>query len=304
VKRVVLTGATGLLGRHLAAALVARGDDVVPLSRGTRTVAGVTTTPWDPTAGPIPAHAADGADVIVNLAGEPIGAGRWTTSRREQILKSREATTRCCVEALRSDGSQVLVSASAIGYYGSTDTPVDESAAPGEDYLAQVCVRWEDAARRGEDKARVVRVRTGIVLARDGGAYPRLALVTRLGVAGPLGSGRQWMSWIHVDDEVAVLLACIDDAGLHGPVNAVAPSPIRQRAFAQVLADLLHRPSFLRAPAPVLRLVLGEMADLLLVGQRVVPAVLAARNTAWTYPTLSSALNDLALTPAPPGRLR
>jgi hypothetical protein len=297
VKRVVLAGATGLLGRHLAAALVARGDDVVLLSRGSRTVAGVTTTPWDPVEGPIPAHAVDGANAIVNLAGEPIAGGRWNASRRKRILESRETTTRRCVEALGSHGPQVLVSASAIGYYGSTDTPVDESAPPGRDFLAQICVRWEDAARRGEDKARVVRVRTGIVLARDGGAYPRLALVARLGAAGPLGSGRQWISWIHIDDEVAVLLACIDDGALHGPVNAVTPSPIRQREFARVLAGLLHRPSVLPAPAPALRLVLGEMADLLLVGQQVVPATLAARGMPWTYPTLELALTDLLAQP-------
>jgi uncharacterized protein (TIGR01777 family) len=299
LKRILIAGASGLIGRHLARALAARGDDVVLFSRESRTVAGFTTEAWNPLAGPIPASALDGSDAIVNLAGAPIGQGRWTAARRQRIVESRETVTRRCVEALGQHGPQVLVNASAIGYYGDTNAPVDESAPPGADFLAGVCVRWEDAARRGEDVGRVVRVRTGIVLAREGGVLPRLLRVTRLGASGPLGSGRQWLSWIHIDDEVAVLLACIDDEALDGPLNAVAPVPVRQREFASTLARLVHRPSVVAAPASVIRLVLGEMADLLLVGQQVVPAVLIARGTEWRFSTLEPALMSLLETKQP-----
>lgn len=297
MKRVVITGATGLIGRHLAAALLARGDDVVLLSREPRTIVGMATVPWDPRRGPLPTAVLEGAHAIVNLAGAPIGKGRWTDARRRQILESRETVTRRCVEALRSSGPQVLVSASAVGYYGSTEVPVGESAPPGTDFLAEVCVRWEETARRGEDVGRVVRARTGIVLARDGGALPRLLQVTRLGAAGPIGSGRQWMSWIHVDDEVAVLLLCLDDDELSGPVNAVAPVPVRQRDFARTLARLVRRPAVLPTPSSAVRLALGEMADLLLIGQQVTPDVLTSKGLKWRFSTLEPALRDL-LTPA------
>jgi len=297
VSRVVLTGATGLIGRHLAAALAARGDEPILLSRRSQLVAGIPTLRWDPEIEPIPARAVAGARAIVNLAGEPIGAGRWNSGQRRRIRESRETTTRRCVDALGGAGPRVLVSASAVGYYGSTEAPVDELSPPGDDFLATTCVRWEEIAKRGADRARVVSVRTGIVLARDGGVLPRLVQVTRLGAAGPLGSGRQWMSWIHVDDHVAVLLAGIDDDELSGPVNAVAPEPVRQRDFARVLARLEHRPSLLPTPAAVLRLVLGQMADLVLLGQRVVPSVLAARGSLWRFPTLGPALGDLVAEP-------
>jgi hypothetical protein len=293
VKKIVVTGATGLIGRHLVAALRARGDEVVALSRHAAGLGGATAARWDPSTSPLPDAAVEGADALVNLAGEPIGKGRWTADRRRRIGESREIVTRRCVDALGRHETPVLVSASAIGYYGSTEDPVAETAPEGADFLAGVCGRWESVAQRGDDLARVVRVRTGIVLARDGGAFPRLLQATRLGAAGPLGSGRQWMSWIHLDDEVAVLLECIDSDTMRGPVNAVAPTPIRQREFASTLARLMHRPCVVPAPAALLRLVLGEMADLLLVGQRVVPAVLNACGFEWDFVTPEQACGDL-----------
>jgi hypothetical protein len=291
--RVIVTGATGLIGRHLAAALIARGDETVLLSREPRTVAGTATVPWDAVGEPLDAALLDGVGAIINLAGEPIGAGRWTDARRRRILGSRLTVTRRCVEALRQGGPRVLVNASAIGYYGSTEAPVTESSPPGTDFVATTCARWEEAAIRGEDVARVVRVRTGLVLARDGGVFPRLLQVARLGASGPLGSGRQWLSWIHIDDEVAALLAAIDDNSIRGPVNAVAPAPVRQREFAQALARLVRRPSFLPAPASAIRLALGEMAALVLSGQQVLPEVLDARGTMWHFSSLEAALTNL-----------
>lgn len=291
--RVVVTGASGLLGSRLVAALVARGADVVALSRVERSVAGSTTVRWDPESSAIPEAVLDGASTIVNLAGEPIGEGRWTAARRRRILESRTTTTRRCVDALGGSGPGTLVNASAVGYYGGTEEPVDESSPAGDDFLAGVCARWEGEAVRGEDRARVVRLRTGIVLARDGGVLPRLLRVARLGAAGPLGSGRQWTSWIHVEDAVAALLACVDDERLEGPVNAVAPHAVRQRELARALARLVHRPSVLPAPAAVLRLVLGQMADLVLIGQSVEPAALGAVGFEWRFPTLDDALLDL-----------
>ncbi len=293
MKKIVVTGATGLIGRHLVAALRARGDEVVALSRHAAGLGGATATRWDPSTSPLPDAAIEGAEALVNLAGEPIGKGRWTADRRRRIDASRVIVTRRCVDALARHETPVLVNASAIGYYGSTEVPVAETAPEGADFLAGVCGRWESASQRGDDLARVVQVRTGIVLARDGGAFPRLLRATRLGAAGPLGSGRQWMSWIHLDDEVAVLLECIDSDTMRGPVNAVAPTPIRQREFARTLARLVHRPSIVPAPAALLRLVLGEMSDLLLVGQRVVPAVLTARGFVWDFVTPEQACRDL-----------
>ena len=297
MSRVVLTGATGLIGRHLAAALAARGDTPVLLSRRSELVAGMQTLRWNPAIEPIPAQAVAGALAIVNLAGHPIGAGRWNAGQRRRILESRQTTTMRCVDALGGDGPGIFVSASAVGYYGGTDGPVDESSPAGDDFLATICARWEGAARQAEDKARVVLVRTGIVLSEEGGVLPRLVRVTRLGAAGALGSGRQWVPWIHLDDEVAALLACIDDHRLVGPVNAVAPEPVRQRDFARALARLEHRPSLLRAPAPALRLLLGEMADLVLLGQRVLPSKLVARGFEWQFSTLVPALEDLLVMP-------
>lgn len=291
VTRIAVIGATGLIGRSLVAAIAARGDDPVPVSRRSTTVEGCATTPWDPEASPLP-DAASAVDAIVNLAGEPIGPGRRTPERRRRILASRLLATRGAVDAL-SRGPGVLVNSSAVGYYGSTEDIVDEAAPPGAGFLASVCVEWEAAALAGGAAGRVVVVRTGVVLAANGGALPALARVARLGVLGPLGNGRQWVPWIHVADEVRAILHCLDAGGIEGPVNLVAPEAVRQGDLARRIATSVRRPSLLVAPAMLLRAVLGDGADLVLHGQHAVPGVLAATGFEFTWATLDAALADL-----------
>lgn len=295
---VAVVGATGLIGRAVSRALIARGDGVVAVSRrGDARIDGARDVAWDPAGGPPPPEALNGVDTVVNLAGSPIAAGRWTTARRREIRESRVATTRLLAERVGgADAPGALVNGSAVGYYGTRhgDAEVIESTPPGDDFLAQIGVAWERATEPALQRgARVVLVRTGLVLDRDEGILPRLAMLSRLMIGGPVGGGDQWMPWIHIDDEVAVILAAIDDADLHGPVNATAPAPVRQREFMATLGRVLGRPSFLPTPALPLRLAMGEMSALLLEGQRAVPGVLREREFAFAHPELEAALRAL-----------
>jgi uncharacterized protein len=292
VTTVAVTGATGLIGRHLVAALHDRGDEVVALSRRDQVVAGVATAPWNPQDDELP-DAARCAAAVVNLAGIGIADGRWGAAHRRLILESRLTVTRRVVDALPG-GPDVLVSGSAIGYYGPGDEAVDESSSAGGDFLADVCRRWELEAQRGCDLgAQVVLLRSGIVLARDGGALPKLLRPARLGVGGPLGSGRQWMSWIHIADEIGAILHCLDNKSVVGAVNVVAPTPVHQKEFARALGHALHRPAVVRAPSFALRLLLGGAAEMALTGQRVVPARLTSSGYVHRFALLDSALGDL-----------
>lgn len=261
--RVAVTGASGLIGSALSRALRDRGDEVVEVGRRGPVA-------WDPERGVPPADVVS-ADAIVHLAGEPIATKRWSTEQKRRIRDSRVVGTRNLVEAINRSGTKprVLVSASGIGYYGDDrgEELLDERSSAGGDFLARLCVDWEAEARRAE--TRTVQIRTGIVLAREGGALPLMALPFRLFAGGPLGSGRQWMSWIHVRDHVGLILRAIDEASIEGPVNSVAPEPMRNAAFARALGRVLARPAILPAPALALRLVLGERAELLLGSLRV-----------------------------------
>lgn len=272
--KVAVAGVTGLIGRRLARALVARGDEVIGFSRGGAPVEGIRMVRWDPAADPVPAGVLHGVDAVVNLAGAPIGKGRWTASRKRLIRDSRVVTTRRIVEALGGGGPRVLVNGSAVGYYATGEQEVDESAPPGEGFLAETCVAWEDAARAAEDAGvRVVRARTGVVLAREGGALPTMAMPVRLLVGGPLGGGRQWIPWIHADDAIGMILLALDDARISGPMNVTAPRASRQRDVAQAIASALGRLAVVPTPAVALRLLMGEMSVMALEGQRVVPRV-------------------------------
>lgn len=274
-----MVGSTGLVGRALAGALIARGDAVVAVSRSGRSgIDGAADVRWDPAEGPPPQAALDGVDAVVNLAGASIGGKRWTAGRKREIRESRTLTTRLLVDVLRAGGSpRVLVNGSAVGYYGPTDETVDETSPPGADFLAHTCVAWEREADRAEEHGvRVVRVRTGVVLARDGGALPQMALPVRLFVGGPIGGGRQWIPWIHLDDEIGLLMLALDDDGLRGPMNGTAPEPARQRDLVAALGRALRRPTIVPTPAFALRIAMGEMATLALDGQRAVPAVALA----------------------------
>lgn len=291
-------GATGLIGGRVAAALIARGDQVTAISRrGAAGIAGARDLRWDPAHGPPPPQALEGADAVVNLAGAPLQGRRWTAGRKRAIRESRTLTTRALVEAMAAagDGPRVLVNASAVGYFGPTgDEVVDEGSPPGSDFLAETCVAWEREALRARERgARVVLVRTGIVLAPDGGALPTLALPVRLFAGGPIGGGRQWVPWIHVDDEVGLILFALDTPALDGPVVAAAPAPARQRDFTRTLARVLGRPAVLPTPALALRLAMGEMATLALDGQRAAPHAALAAGYAFRHPDLEPALRSI-----------
>jgi uncharacterized protein (TIGR01777 family) len=294
--RVFVTGATGLIGRALCAALVERGDEVAALTRqaGAGLPRGVRPGGGDPAqAGPW-TEALGQADAVVHLAGEPVAGGRWTAERKARIASSRLDSTRLVAAAVAAGGPRLLVQGSAVGFYGDRgDERLDEAAAPGRGFLADLSVRWEAAAAPAAARARVVLVRTGIVLARQGGALPQLARPFRLFAGGPLGDGKAWQPWIHLADQVGLLLLALDDPRASGPLNAVAPGSVQQAELAQTLARVLHRPNLFPVPAVALRLAVGEMAEVLLASQRVVPAQAVALGYRFRFPELGPALQDL-----------
>jgi uncharacterized protein (TIGR01777 family) len=288
--RIVVAGGTGFLGHALVERL-RRDHDVIVLTRRPRTADQIGWTATE-TGGAWTA-AVQAADAVINLAGEPIAAGRWTAARKAAIRRSRIAATTAIVGAMRSGGrAHTLVNASAVGVYGDRgDEPLTESSSPGDDFLARVCQDWEAAAEPAADTARVVLLRTGLVLDAGGGALPRLALPFRLFAGGRMGSGRQYWSWIHRDDWVEMVCWALSNATVSGVLNVTAPEPVTNAAFARELGRTLRRPTLLPAPALALRLVLGEMADaMILGGQRVLPAKGQALGFTFRYPTLTGAL--------------
>ena len=277
--RVLLLGASGLVGKHLAAALRERGEEVASASlRDTEAAAG----------------AAESSDAIINLAGEPL-AQRWSASVKGRIESSRVETPRRFLDALarRQRRTTIYVSASAIGYYGTSEsaTFVEESP-PGDDFLARVCTGWEREARRAGDLGmRIAIVRTGVALARDGGALAKILPPFRIGAGGTVGSGRQWFSWIHIDDLVGIYLMALD--GVDGVVNACAPNPVTNAEFTSELGEALHRPAKIPVPTFALRAMLGEGADILLKGQRVLPRRTQELGYNFEFPKLKAALASL-----------
>jgi uncharacterized protein (TIGR01777 family) len=296
VPRVVISGASGLIGRALTAALSAQGVEVARLARAPVDPGEIA---WDPRTGYLDPDVFDGAHAVVNLAGSSLAKWPWTRRTRAEILESRVRSTRLLVDTMaRADARPaVLVSASAIGYYGDRgDEILTEASRPGQGILADVTRAWEAEARRATARGlRVVCTRFGLVLARRGGALRSLLPLFRCGLGGPLGSGRQWWSWVHIDDVVAAILAAITTASMEGPVNVVGPAPIANRDFARTLGAVLHRPAFLPAPAFALRLILGgALADETVLGsQRVQPARLEAAGFRFRWPELRAALENL-----------
>ena len=295
--RVFLTGATGLIGRALASSLAADGHEVVALSRGDAPAgmpAGTRMVKGDPAvAGPWQEELAR-CGACVNLAGEPVAGGRWTEERRKRIRDSRVLSTRNVASVLATGGPAVLVNGSAIGYYGPRgDEVIDESFPAGNDFLGHVALEWEEATRPAAKRARVVLVRTGIVLSTDGGALPKLVLPFKMLAGGPIGDGGFWQSWIHVADQVGILRLALENPAAQGPVNATAPDPVRNRDLARALGRVLRRPSLLVAPAFAVRAVLGEMAEVVLASQRVVPRQALALGYRFRWPSLEPALRDL-----------
>jgi len=287
---VVIAGGSGFIGRPLVRALLARGADVAVLSREPAKVREGRGVAWAAVN-----DAVRDADAIVNLSGENVGAGRWTAARRERIVRSRVDATRTLVEAMRAapERARTFVSASAVGYYGlHGDEVLDESAGSGGGFLADVTRQWEAMAREGEAFARLVILRFGVVLAWEkDGALAKMMLPFRFGAGGPVGNGRQWMSWIDRDDVVRMILWALDNEAVRGVYNATAPQPVTNRDFARALGRAMHRPAFMPAPAFALRLLFGRMADeILLGGQRVHPARAAREGFVFEYDTLDRAL--------------
>jgi uncharacterized protein (TIGR01777 family) len=299
--RVTVAGGTGFIGRRLIARLGRRGDDITVLSRNPARVrrldGAARILRWDPEAGAPPVEAIEGKEAVVNLLGESI-AKRWSAARKTRIRASRVVGTRNLVSGIAAASRRpaVLVSGSAVGYYGARgDETLDESAPPGGDFLASVCIEWEAAAMRaGPSGVRVVPLRTGFVLGAGGGGLRSMLTPFRLGLGGRVGSGRQWVSWIHIDDLCGLILFAIDRGDLAGPTNGTAPNPARNAEFAATLGRALGMPAILPAPAFVLRVLLGEMADALLVqGQRVVPRRADESGYRFLHPHLDEALSHL-----------
>jgi uncharacterized protein (TIGR01777 family) len=295
---VVVAGGTGFLGRPLSRALAADGHDVFILTRGStdRSTNSITWTP-DGESGPW-ASALDGAGAVVNLAGESIAAKRWTAAQKRRILDTRVLATRSLVAAIRTASvpPSVFVSGSAVGYYGPLgDEVVTEDTPPGSDFLARVCVAWEEEARRAAmPPTRVVCVRTGVVLEKDGGALPQMLPPFKVGGGGPVGSGRQYWPWIHRQDWIDLVRWAIRTPDAGGAINATAPHPVTNADFARALGRAMHRPAFMPAPAFALRLLLGEMADaLLLSGQRAVPRRAERGGFTFTYAKVDEALQAI-----------
>ena len=297
---VAITGASGLIGRALSASLQSDGHRVLRFQRG-----GVTagdTIGWDPDGGRIDAPALEGLDAVVHLAGEGIGEHRWTDEQKRRIRDSRVRGTAVLAAAVasRERRPHVLLSGSAVGYYGDRDSEVlTEESAPGDDFLAQLCVAWEaETAPATEAGVRTVLTRTGIVLDAHGGALQRMLLPFKLGLGGRQGSGKQWMSWIALADEVGAIRFAIENDALSGPTNLVAPNPVTNAEFAATLGRALHRPTFLPTPLLPLKLRFGaELVDtLLMVSQRVAPAQLEAAGYQFRFDSLEAALRAVVRT--------
>jgi hypothetical protein len=286
--RVAVTGASGLIGRALVDALRADGSTVLRLVRGAP--AAPDELEWDPAAGRLDGAALEGLDAVVHLAGENIAAGRWTAARRQAILRSRVDGTSLLARTLAAlrRPPRVLLSGSAVGYYGDrADEPLDESAAAGTGFLADVCRAWEAAAEPAAAAGiRVVRLRTGVVLTRRGGALPKMLLPFKLLVGGRVGHGRQWVSWIALDDEVGAIRHLLAADAVAGPANLAAPDPVTNADLARAIGQALGRPAALPTPSVALRLAFGELSHVLLDSTRALPRALERSGYVFRHPAL------------------
>ena len=299
--KVIITGSTGLVGRALVRSLLADGHEVTRLVRGDSQsfrAPGTAAVRWDPSRGEIDAKELEGHDAAVHLAGEPIAEGRWDEAKKRRVLESRANGTRLLAEALAglNEKPGVLVSASATGFYGNRgDEVLREESASGDDFVSEVCREWEKgtlaASRAG---IRVVHLRIGLVLSADGGSLPRMLTPFKLGLGGKLGSGRQYVSWITLEDLVGVIRRAIEDESLRGPVNAVAPGAVTNEAFTKAIGHALGRPTFMAVPAFAARLAFGEIADeLLLASTRVEPARLKEAGYQFKHPEIEGAMRSV-----------
>jgi uncharacterized protein len=298
--RVTITGATGLVGSRLVSRWREQGVEITVLSRDPQRAEaklGVSAMGWDLAREPAPSQAIGGRDAIVHLAGENV-AQRWSAPAKRAIRDSRVDGTRHLLDGVRAlppaERPGVLVCSSAIGYYGPRgEEPLDEDSAPGRDFLAQTCVEWEAESQRATElQMRVVQVRTGVVLDRDGGALAQMLRPFRLGVGGPVAGGRQYMSWIHPEDLVGLIVTATESEDFSGPLNATAPEPVSNREFSHALGRALHRPALAPIPGLALRLRYGEMAEIVTSGARVLPAKALVLGYRFAHPHLTEALED------------
>lgn len=293
-QNIAVTGSSGLIGRRLCSFLAARGDIVRPLVRrlprpDTHEIR------WSPDTGTIDAPGIDQLDGVVHLAGENLAQNRWSQSVKERLVLSRVSATRLLAETIARSPNppRWLVSASAIGYYGNRNNEeIDETSLPGQGFLSELAQQWENACQPAiEAGVRVVIVRFGIVLAKDGGALAKMLPAFRFGVGGPIGGGQQWMSWIAIDDVVSAIGHCVSHPAIVGPVNLTAPNPVQNVEFTRTLGQILHRPAFFPTPAAAIRLLFGEMGEeTVLSGAKVLPKVLIGTGFRFGYPLLSDAL--------------
>jgi uncharacterized protein len=299
--KIAIAGATGFVGSRLVEQLQAQGHQIVILTRspqqasnrfGTAEVVG-----YNPLKSGEWQSAIDGCDAIINLAGEPIAEKRWTTAQKRVMLESRQIGTEKIVEAIEKATNKppILINASAIGYYGTSETSkFDETSPAGSDFLAEVCTKWETAAKAASASGtRVVILRLGIVLGENGGALGKMLAPFSAFVGGPIGSGKQWFSWIHRDDVVKLIIAAITDSNMRGVYNATAPNPVTMTDFAQTLGTVMNRPSWLPVPNFALEALLGEGAIVVLQGQQVIPKNTLAQGFEFQYPTLKPALASI-----------
>jgi uncharacterized protein len=302
---ILMTGATGLVGTALVQAFTAEGHVIYRLVRpgSTRneTISGVFDIPWSPAQAEILGFPKNelprNVDAVINLAGAPIAGGRWSAERKALLRSSRIDTTRGLVRAMAdmTPRPRVFISASAIGYYGDRgDEVLTENSAPGTDFLATLAKEWEDEAVKAEQFGiRVVVARLGVVLAKTGGALPQMMMPFRFGLGGKLGSGRQWMSWIALEDVVTIIRTALATDSLKGAVNLVSPEPVRNADFTRSLARALHRPAIFTAPAFALRLAMGHMSEMILAGTRVTPQVLLQHGYQFHHTQLDEALSAI-----------
>lgn len=299
--RVIITGGTGLIGRALAQSLVTDGHEVIVLTRNPNRNSGLPTAVklvgWNGESANGWSQFADSADAIVNLAGEGIADGRWSEERKRSIYLSRVNAGKAVMEAIEAATikPKVLIQSSAVGYYGASDDRIlTESAGPGADFLAQVCFDWE-ASTAGASSLGVRRVviRTGIVLSNDGGAWPKIVLPFKLFAGGPMGNGKQYWPWIHLEDEVRAIRFLMENPEASGVYNLSAPTPLTSSEFAKVLGGVMGRPAFFPAPAPAIKIALGEMSTVLLDGQRAVPQRLQDVGFTFKYASAESAFRAL-----------
>ncbi|MBF2088826.1 MAG: TIGR01777 family protein [Synechococcales cyanobacterium K44_A2020_017] len=304
--KVAITGATGFVGSRLVERLSQAGHSVVVFTRNlghanrvfpSSSFPTVTNIAYTPTQAGEWQQAIAGCDGVVNLAGEPIAESRWTPDRKRMIVESRQLTTRLLVEAIAQADPKpsVLVSGSAIGYYGTSETAsFDETSGAGDDFLAQVCQAWEaEAMRVKESGTRLVILRTGIVLGLEGGAIAKMITPFRLFAGGPLGTGKQWVSWIHRDDLVELIIQSLNQPSYEGVLNATAPNPVRMAEFCHVMGEALNRPSWLPVPEIALEALLGDAAKMVLEGQQVLPQRTQAAGFHYQFADIQSALRDV-----------